>query len=79
MSSILSYPTYLNYYILFCSHNKPLGFPFPLELGGGGLRQGPITRAMLRHLEASKESEAPVQIKMLTILGFEDSCKNCKK
>jgi len=45
----------------------------------GGLRQGPITRAMLRHLEANKESEAPVQIKMLTILSFEDFCKNSEK
>jgi len=54
----------------------------PLQEGGddgGGLRQGPITRAMLRHLEANKESEAPVQIKMLTILSFEDSFKNCGK
>jgi len=35
----------------------------PLQEGGddgGGLRQGPITRAMFRHLEANKESEAPV-------------------
>ena len=31
----------------------------------GGLRQGPLTRAMFRHLEANKESEAPVQIKIL--------------
>jgi len=46
---------------------------------GGGLRQGPNTRAMFRHLEAKKESEALVQIKMLTILSFEDSCKNCEK
>jgi len=42
-------------------------------------RQGPITRAMFRHLEANKELEALVQIKMLTILSFEDSCKNCEK
>jgi len=54
----------------------------PLQDGGddgGGLRQGPIARAMLRHLEANKESKAPVQIKMLTILTFEDSCKNYEK
>jgi len=54
----------------------------PLQEGGddgGGLRQGPITRAMFRHLNASKESKAHVQIKMQTILSFEDSCKNCKK
>jgi len=54
----------------------------PLQEGGddgGGLKQGPITRAMCRHLEANKESEAPVQIKILIILSFEDSCKNCKK
>jgi len=46
---------------------------------GGGLRQVSITRAMLKHLEANKEPEAPVQIKMLIILSFEDSCKNCEK
>jgi len=46
---------------------------------GGGLRQGPITRGMFRQLETNKESEAPVQIKMLTILNFGDSCKNYKK
>jgi len=34
---------------------------------------------MLRHLEANKELEAPVQIKMLTILSFEDSCKEIVK
>ena len=35
----------------------------PLQEGGhdgGGLRQAPITRAMLRHLEGNKESESPV-------------------
>ena len=50
----------------------------PLQEGGddgGGLRQGPITRAMLRHLEVSKESEAPIHIKMMTILSFKGSCK----
>jgi len=54
----------------------------PLQEGGddgGGLRQGPITKVMFKHLEANKESEALVQIKMLTILSFEDSCKNCEK
>jgi len=54
----------------------------PLQEGGddgGGLQQGPITRAMFIHLEANKESEAPVQIKMLTILSFENFCKNCEK
>jgi len=50
-----------------------------VQQDGGGLRQGPITRAMFRQLEANKESEALVQIKMLTILSFGDSCKNCKK
>jgi len=30
---------------------------------------------MFRHLEASKESEARVQIKLLTILSFEDFLK----
>jgi len=48
-------------------------------VGSNWLRQGPITRAMLKHLEANKESETPVQIKMLTILSFEDSCKICEK
>jgi len=45
----------------------------PLQEGGddgGQLRQGLVTRVILRHLEASKESEAPMQIKMLTILSF---------
>jgi len=54
----------------------------PLQEGGddgGGLRQGPITRAIFRHLEEKKKSELLVQIKMLTILNFEDSCKNCEK
>jgi len=54
----------------------------PLQEGGddgGRIRQGPITRAMFRHFEANKESEAPVQIKMLTILSFEDYCENCEK
>jgi len=54
----------------------------PLQEGGddgGGLRQGPITKAVFRHLETNKELEALVQIKMLTILSFEDFCKNCEK
>jgi len=50
-----------------------------MSTDGGELRQGPITTAMLGHLEANKESEAPMQIKMLTILSFEDSFKNCEK
>jgi len=54
----------------------------PLQEGGddgGGLRQGPVTIAMFKHLEASAESEAPMQIKMLTIISFDNFCKNCKK
>jgi len=53
--------------------------PFQEE-GDDGRRpkQGPVTRAMIRHLKANEESEAPVQIKMLIILSFEDHCKNCK-
>jgi len=35
-------------------------------------RQGSITRAMLKHLEANEELEVPTQMKLLTILGFED-------
>ena len=53
----------------------------PLQEGGDdgrGLRQDLVTRAMLRHLEASEESETPVHIKMLTIVSFDDFCKNCK-
>jgi len=45
---------------------------------GGGFRQAPVTRAIIRHLEANEESEALVQIKMLTILSFEDLLINCK-
>jgi len=42
------------------------------------LRKGPVTRAMLRHLEANEESETPAQITMLVILSFDNSLKICK-
>jgi len=58
-----------------CSGSMPRKSLLVNVIDGGGLRQGPITRPMLRHLEANKESEAHVQIKMLTFLTFEDSCK----
>jgi len=45
---------------------------------GRGLRRGLVTRAMLKHFEASEESEGPVQIKMLMeeLLGALASCAN---
>ena len=41
-------------------------------------RQGPVTRAMIKHLKVSEESKAPAQIKMMTILSFEDHLKIVK-
>ena len=46
---------------------KTIGGEYVWFYDGGRLRQGPVTRSMIRHLQASEESEAPVQIKMLKI------------